>query len=100
VSSFLPEALREIRDFDPAIPLGLLCEDAAQLRGWREMPAEWVIPHCKLADKELVDLIHAAGKRIMVWTVNRAEHMREFATWGVDAIISDETELAVEAFHS
>jgi glycerophosphoryl diester phosphodiesterase len=100
VSSFLPEALREIRDFDPAIPLGLLCEDAARLRGWREMPAEWVIPHCKLADKELVDLIHAAGKRIMVWTVNRAEHMREFATWGVDAIISDETELAVEAFHS
>jgi glycerophosphoryl diester phosphodiesterase len=31
----------------------------------------------------------------MVWTVNRAERMREFAGWGVDAIISDETELLV-----
>ena len=33
----------------------------------------------------------------MVWTVNRAERMREFAEWGVDAIISDETELLVLA---
>jgi glycerophosphoryl diester phosphodiesterase len=31
----------------------------------------------------------------MVWTVNRAEHMRQFEAWGVDAIISDETELLV-----
>jgi glycerophosphoryl diester phosphodiesterase len=95
VSSFLPEALTAMHDLDPAIPLGLLCEDAAQLRGWREMAAEWVIPRFDLADRELGELVHAAGKRVMVWTVNRAEHMREFATWGVDAIISDETELLV-----
>jgi glycerophosphoryl diester phosphodiesterase len=31
----------------------------------------------------------------MVWTVNRSERMREFSEWGVDAIISDETELLV-----
>ena len=29
----------------------------------------------------------------MVWTVNLPERMREFAAWGADAIISDETEL-------
>jgi len=97
VSAFLPDALRAVHDLDPAIPLGLLCEDAAQLRGWRETAAKWVIPHFKLIDGELVELVHAAGKRIMVWTVNRAEHMREFAAWGVDAIISDETELLVRS---
>ena len=86
VSSFLPDALTAIRDLDAAIPLGLLCETAAQLRGWRETAAEWVIPHFKLVDAELVELVHAAGKRIMVWTVNRAEHMREFATCRVDAV--------------
>jgi glycerophosphoryl diester phosphodiesterase len=32
----------------------------------------------------------------MVWTVNRAELMREFAEWGVDAIISDETQRIAE----
>src|SRR5271166_6311293 len=97
ISSFLPEVLTAIHDLDPAIPLGFLCETQDQLPGWRQMPAEWVIPQFKLADGELVELVHAAGKRIMVWTVNRAERMREFAAWGVDAIISDETELLVRS---
>ena len=97
VSSFLPELLKSIHDLDPAIPLGFLCETQDQLRGWREMPAEWVIPHFRLADGELVELVHAAGKRIMVWTVNRAERMRECEAWGLDAIISDETELLVRS---
>ena len=97
VSSFLPDVLRAIHDLDPAIPLGLLCETRGQLRGWREMPAEWVVPQFKLADGKLVELVHAAGKRIMVWTVNRAERMRELAELGVDAIISDETELMVRS---
>jgi glycerophosphoryl diester phosphodiesterase len=93
VSSFLPEVLAAIHHLDPAIPLGFLCDTRDRLRDWREMPAEWVIPQFKLADGELIELVHAAGKRIMVWTVNRDDGMREFAASGVDAIISDETEL-------
>jgi glycerophosphoryl diester phosphodiesterase len=92
VSAFLPEVLTAIHDVDSAIPLGFLCETRDQLRGWREMPAEWVIPQFVLVDRQLAELVHAAGKKIMVWTVNRAERMREFAEWGVDAIITDETE--------
>ena len=97
VSSFLPTVLTAIHDLDSAIPLGFLCDTRNQLRGWRETPAEWVIPQFKLADKELVELVHAAAKKIMVWTVNRAEGMREFDEWGVDGVISDETELLVRS---
>jgi glycerophosphoryl diester phosphodiesterase len=97
VSSFLPDALTAIHDLDPAIPLGFLCDTRGQLRRWRGMSAEWVIPQFKLTDGELVELVHAAGKRIMVWTVNRDDRMREFAASGVDAIISDETELLVRS---
>jgi len=97
VSSFLPDVLVAIHSLDPGIPLGLLCETRSQLRGWREMAAEWVIPQFKFADGKLVELVHAAGKRIMVWTVNRAERMGELAAWGVDAFISDETELMVRS---
>jgi glycerophosphoryl diester phosphodiesterase len=96
VSSFLPEVLTVIHDLDSATPLGFLCETRSQLRGWREMPAEWVIPQFALLDRELVELVHGAAKKIMVWTVNRAELMREFAEWGVDAIISDETQRIAE----
>ena len=95
VSSFLPAVLTAIRDLDPAIPLGFLCETQDQLRGWRQTPGEWVIPHFNLADQALVERVHSASKRIMVWTVNRAERLHEFAEWRVDAIISDETELLV-----
>jgi glycerophosphoryl diester phosphodiesterase len=95
ISSFLPRVLTTIRSLDPAIPLGFLCETRKQLRGWREVPADWIVPRYDLADQELVKMAHQAGKRIMVWTVNRAERMRELAGWGVDAIISDETELLV-----
>jgi glycerophosphoryl diester phosphodiesterase len=97
VSSFLPDVLAAIHDLDPAIPLGFLCDSPDKARGWRLMPGEWVIPQFKLTDRELVEMVHAAGKRIMVWTVNRAKRMREFAEWGVDAIISDETELLVRS---
>jgi glycerophosphoryl diester phosphodiesterase len=96
VSSFLPEVLTAIHGLDPAIALGFLCETRDHLRGWRERPAEWVIPEFALVTRELVELVHAAGKKIMVWTVNRAERMREFAEWGVDAIISDETQRIAE----
>ncbi len=97
VSSFLPEAFSAVRDLDPAIPLGFLCETQGQLRGWRETRAEWVIPQVGLVDADLVEAAHAAGKKIIVWTVNRAARMRELAGWGVDAIISDETELLVRS---
>jgi glycerophosphoryl diester phosphodiesterase len=98
ISSFLPEVLTAIHNLDAEIPLGFLCETRRQLRGWRQMPVEWVIPQCELADKELVETVQAAGKKIMVWTVNRAEHMRQFAEWGVDAVISDETHRVTDFF--
>lgn len=98
VSSFLPAVLRSIHEADGAIPLGLLCDRRSQLRGWRQMPVEWVIPHFELVDPELIDQIHAAGKKIMLWTVNRGEQMRDFAEWGVDAIISDETDRLADTF--
>lgn len=92
VSSFLPHVLNAIHVLDTSIPLGFLCESRAQLRHWPQSPAEWVIPRVDLADRELIDQAHWSGKRVIVWTVNRAEKMRQLSSWGVDAIISDETE--------
>jgi glycerophosphoryl diester phosphodiesterase len=97
ISSFLPGVLAAVRSLDSAIPLGFLCDSRDRLRGWRETPAEWVVPQFKLADRELVEQVHAAGRKITVWTVNRAARMREFAEWSVDAIISDETQLMVRS---
>jgi len=97
ISSFLPMVLTAIHDLEPSVPLGYLCETRGQLRGWREFPAEWIVPRCDLVSQELIHQIHDAGKKAMIWTVNREASMKEFAEWGVDAIISDQTQLLVSS---
>jgi glycerophosphoryl diester phosphodiesterase len=100
VSSFLPDVLATMRCLDPTIELGFLCETEVQLRDWRRTPAEWVIPQFELVNRELIDEVHGAGKRIMVWTVNQVTRMAEFAEWGADALISDEIGLMNDRLRS
>jgi glycerophosphoryl diester phosphodiesterase len=98
VSSFLPEALMGVRDADAEIPLGLICDTRAELGVWERLPVSAVIPQYKLVTRELVDRLHRANKQVLVWTVNEEAKMRELAEWGVEGVISDETELMVRAF--
>jgi glycerophosphoryl diester phosphodiesterase len=95
VSSFLPEVLTAVHALDPNAPLGFLCDKRATLPRWPDLSLRWVIPHFKLVSQELVAEIHAHGLKVMVWTVNRADDIRQLAAWGVDALISDDTELLV-----
>jgi glycerophosphoryl diester phosphodiesterase len=96
VSSFLPEVLLALSTLDREIPLGLICEERQQLALWTELPIVFVIPHHSLVDEALCQLLHAARKQILVWTVNRREEMLQLRSWGVDGIISDDTKLLLE----
>jgi glycerophosphoryl diester phosphodiesterase len=93
VSSFLPTVLSEIHRTDASIPLGLICETRKQLRGWAQMPVQFLIAHSKVTDQKLVKEAHAAGRKVLVWTVNSAAGIKKFANLGVDGIISDKTSL-------
>jgi glycerophosphoryl diester phosphodiesterase len=95
VSSFVPGALKSLRALDDTVPLGLICEFENQLRLWTELPVAYVIPHHALVDAELVRKVKGAGKKIIVWTVNDSVDMKRFADFGVDGIISDDTNLLV-----
>lgn len=107
VSSFLPDALRAVHALDRNIPLGLLCEKASQLskENWTppvapesetatsfEFLVQWVIPRVDLVDRALIQGIHATAKKVMVWTANDPDAIQQLAEWGVDALISDDTE--------
>lgn len=93
VSSFLPEVLERLHAENSGIPLGLICETDAQLRAWRRLPVEYVIPHYKLVDQDLIRQFKHAGKKNLVWTVNSSILMQRFAKWGIDGLISDNTSL-------
>jgi glycerophosphoryl diester phosphodiesterase len=90
VSSFLPEVLRAMNRQDPRLPLGLICETREQLALWPELPVEFLIPHYKLLLPNVLSGIKAAGKKILIWTVNVPADMRRLEKAGVDGIISDD----------
>lgn len=90
VSSFLPEALQTMHALDSNIPIGLICETREELDRWPSLPIEYVIPHHKLLRKHVLSRLKAAGKKILVWTVNLPADMKGLAKAGVDGIISDD----------
>jgi glycerophosphoryl diester phosphodiesterase len=89
VSSFLPEVLQTIHARDATLPLGLICETRAEFIRWAHLPVDYVIPHHKLLSQNLVAEMKAAGKKLLVWTVNASVDMKRFSKWGVDGVVSD-----------
>jgi glycerophosphoryl diester phosphodiesterase len=97
VSSFLPAALAAVSKLDGSVPLGFLYDRGDQVET-PMFPMEWMIPHFTLVNPALAERVHASGRKVMTWTVNRADEILKFADLGVDAIISDDTELLVRSF--
>jgi len=96
ISSFLPGVIRRLYALDRSLVLGALAQTRWQLRRWRTLPVEYVVPHSHLLTRRLVEKIHAADKLVITWTVNEMRHMLRAAEMGVDGIISDNTKLLVE----
>ena len=45
---------------------------------------------------EIVDTIHRHGWQLFVWTVNRRAEMQRFASWGVDGLITNHPDRALQ----
>jgi glycerophosphoryl diester phosphodiesterase len=99
VSSFLPEVVMDLEARSSSACIGIICETATQIDQWRRLPVDCVMPHYSLVDRLLVYNIQTAGCRIFAWTVNDADTMLRLAAWGVDGIISDDTELLVRTLN-
>jgi glycerophosphoryl diester phosphodiesterase len=95
VSSFLPQALTELKGRSAKVPLGLIFEKR-KIPRWQDLPIDYVLPHRSLVTQKLIEQVHDAGKRIVTWTVNDKRSMLRFAEWGVDGIISDKTDLLAQ----
>jgi glycerophosphoryl diester phosphodiesterase len=98
VSSFLSEVAMELKTRSPKIQAGIICDKPGQLACWRETNADYVIPHHSLVTLKLVKEVHKAGQKLLTWTVNDRKTMLRLADWGVDGIISDDTQLLAQTF--
>ena len=100
-SSFFAWNLSKAQAYLPEVPGGLLAFDGwlgawARSFGFNFGRYEALHPYLKDVTPEQVQRVHRLKRRIHVWTVNAAEDMRRLFHWGVDAIFTDDPQLAVQ----
>ena len=91
LSSFSPEALQAAQQKAPQLRRALLIDslrpDAIDLA--QQLGCVALITNHKLMDRPLLQRIHGAGLRALVYTVNEAERAQTLIDMGIDGIVTD-----------
>lgn len=112
LGSFGWRVLRAARALEPRIATGAAREETrfALYRSWIRWPLgrtayrEFQVPErsgaTTIVTPRFVTHAHRAGVPVKVWTVNQAADMRRLLAWGVDALITDRPDVAVDVVRS
>jgi glycerophosphoryl diester phosphodiesterase len=102
ISSFNMITIERSRELAPHLETGFLTvalvEPSAALVYAKGAGHAWVLPNRDAllrAGEEFVREAHEAGVRVGTWTVDEEETLRTLFGWGVDAVASNDPELAV-----
>ncbi|MBN1543234.1 glycerophosphodiester phosphodiesterase [candidate division KSB1 bacterium] len=87
VTSFDATAIQAVKAIDSKIAVGLI----SFKRRPDLLQGEWeaVSCHHALVDEAFLDSARQAGKKVLVWTVNETEAMKDLLRLGVDGIITN-----------
>jgi glycerophosphoryl diester phosphodiesterase len=98
VSSFHGPTLDRVRSLDPSIATGLLTfdlSDPASVINEAVAAGHGALhPFDRTVTHELVELVHAAGLTINVWTVDDPARIEELGEMGVDGIVTNVPDVA------
>ena len=99
-SSFYANNLSKARSYLPEVPCGLLAFGGllgawARSFGFAFGKYAALHPYLKNVTPQQVQRVHRLKGRVHVWTVNAEADMRRLFGWGVDAIFTDDPQLAV-----
>jgi glycerophosphoryl diester phosphodiesterase len=97
VQSFDLEPLLAVRAAAPELPLGVIVRNPDRYAEMLERSgATTLVPrHDRLRERD-VRLYQQQGIRVVPWTVNKPEAMRRMIGWGVDGMITDYPDRALE----
>ena len=91
VHSFDHRLARGVRRRATGIPVGILSVSylVDTVAAMRAAEARDLWQHWSMIDAPLVDAVHAAGGRVIAWTVNDPAHALALTSLGVDGLCSD-----------
>ena len=90
ISSFRRTVLLDLHRIDPCLPLAFIFDRMPRPKLWRDLPIQYVKPSTRLVTPARVRQFHAAGKKVLTWTVNHPSAMRRLTEAGVDGMIGDD----------
>lgn len=100
IHSFDHPTIGRARVVAPELPRGLLFDKGdtdTMMRAMDAYDARDLWPRFSLIDAQLIEAAHAAGKRVIGWTVDDAQRARELAKLGIDALCTDDVPLIRDA---
>jgi glycerophosphoryl diester phosphodiesterase len=92
ISSFNHAALQSLRELAPAVRLGYLANPqtrSATIKDAVRLACESVHISLRRADAAWAEAVHAAGMRLLVYTVNSAKDLERVRRIGADGVFSD-----------
>lgn len=100
VTSFSYQALKAVKEVNPSIKTGII-SNVMTYNSYTKLKHIDAISLNKLfATQNIVNMAHANGKKIFVWTVNDSYEIDKYLTMGVDNIITDSPDTALECVYS
>ena len=100
VTSFSYPALKKVKKLNPKIKTGLIA-NLATATSYSHLPyIDAVSMNYLFVNQSVVNSAHHNGKRIFVWTVDRQSEMQKMMALGVDNIITNRPDKALEVVDS
>jgi glycerophosphoryl diester phosphodiesterase len=112
LGSFGTRVLRAARAYEPRLHTGSSREETriALYRSWCRWPVSnpafdaYQVPEVsgstRVVSRRFVEHAHRCGVAVQVWTVDTEQDITRLLDWGVDGIISDRPDVAVEVVRS
>jgi glycerophosphoryl diester phosphodiesterase len=93
VRSFDHRVVRAIHEMEPRLTTGAVVAFTAPVSPesiCREAGASWYCPEYRFVDREAIARCHAAGLRVLAWTVNDPAAWERLISWDIDGITTDD----------
>lgn len=100
VTSFSYQALKKIKELDPEIKTALIANIAPSTVYSQMKYIDAISMNYLFVNQSVVNYAHHSGKKVFVWTVDRSGEMKKMMALGVDNIITNRPEKAIEVVDS